>query len=107
MFEIKEVARLYTAESGYRLVVGEFTHPLDAERTAAKHYYCYDGVNKSLYRGDDMRELRSHIEFQDSADLLEPVDEIVLNVLNVRRQFDVSEQQVYEINIDLNTWHQI
>lgn len=62
MFELKEVARLYTAEDGYKLVVGKFDHPVDLERTAALAYYHVGDIEGEFYVGETMCELRSNIE---------------------------------------------
>lgn len=99
MFELKEVGRLYTAEKGYRLVVGPFNQPLDVERTAAKSYYHLTEEDGTIYEGSTMAELRiaiergEHITVKDHLDLIE-------SVMDGWRARGEGETKTYDIDSD-------
>lgn len=99
MFELKEVGRLYTAESGYRLVVGTFDHPLDAERTAAKAYYHLTEDDGTIYVGNTMNKLRIAIERGESVVVKDHLN-LIETVLDGRREAGKTETQTYIIDAD-------
>ncbi len=99
MFELKEVGRLYTAESGYRLVVGTFNQPLDAERTAAKAYYHLTEDDGSIYVGNTMNKLRIAIERGESVVVKDHLN-LIETVLEERRLAGKTETQTYNIDVD-------
>lgn len=108
MFEIKEVARLYTAERGYRLVVGKFDHPLDAEKTAAKHYYHTSRRKNALFRGNTMQQLRAEIESRMPYGTgLSNVERMVYEILHQRGDNEITETTVYLIDEVNNTFKAI
>lgn len=99
MFELKEVGRLYTGVNGPVLIVGAFDHPLDAERTAALHYYHASKHDKAIYRADTMAELRSQIELREFKTVKEgTLDEAVDEVFSQRAQSGEQEQVRYFID---------
>lgn len=99
MYELKEVARLYTAKDGYKLVVGKFDHPVDAERTAAKAYYHLTEEDGTLYVGNTMKKLRTAIERGETVLVKDHLNLIEI-VLDGRREAGKTETQTY--NIDVN-----
>ena len=99
MFELKEVGRLYTAEDGYRLVVGTFDHPLDAERTAAKAYYHLTEDDGSIYVGSTMNKLRIAIERGETTVVKDHLN-LIETVLDNRRVSEITETKTYSIDSD-------
>jgi len=99
MFELKEVGRLYTAEKGYRLVVGTFDHPLDEKRTAALQYYHLTEDDGSIFKGSTMAELRSAIELGKRT-LVKDHLNLIEVVLAGRRTKGETETTTYDIDED-------
>ena len=99
MFELQEVARLYTAETGYRLVVGEFNHSLDVERTAAKAYYHLTDDDGSIYIGNTMFDLRVAIERGETT-VVKNHTGLIEMILDVRRGWGITETKTYRIDAD-------
>lgn len=99
MIEIKEIARLYTAELGYNLVVGTMDHPLDLERTAAKAYYHLADDVGYIFIGNSMRDLRIAIERNETTIVKDHIG-IIDMILTDRLEQGIVETKTYEIDID-------
>ena len=96
MIEIEEVARLYPAQTGKKLIVGKFNDPYDRERTAAEGYFHLTGEEGYLYYGETMQELCSAMEGREkiSCSLIE-------SILSMRKEHGLNETTLYQLNSDL------
>lgn len=106
MFEIQEVARLYPAQIGFRVVVGPFNHPLDQERTAAKLYCHLSHLSGGLYLGKTMRELRVNMENRFSKIKFERPEELIYQILKYRKQNNIQDTGVYVLDVEENSWRE-
>ena len=106
MFEIQEVARLYPAQIGLRVVVGPFNQPLDQERTAAKLYCHLSHLSGGLYQGKTMQELRVNMENGLSKIKFERPEELIYQILKWREQNNIQDTGVYILDVDENSWNE-
>ena len=101
MIEIKEIARLYTGQCGYKLIVGRLEHPIDLERTAAKQYYHLAERGDRIISGESVRGLRINLERGDDQSLCAKT-EVIKSILYQRQNENVNETTCYILGDSFN-----
>lgn len=101
MIEVKEIARLYTAEHGYKLVVGRLEGAIDLERTAAKQYYHLSERDDRIISGESVRGLRINLERGDDQPLCAKT-EVIKSILYQRQNENVNETTCYILGDNFN-----